>query len=164
MGLPESLQWGRTFSSADKCQRRKRSKSLSKSFNGAALFQVRITKRRLFVGVVSFGFNGAALFQVRITQTSQTRRQNIFCFNGAALFQVRIKDVKTPCRFGNNSMLQWGRTFSSADNFLSHSSLTTGLVCFNGAALFQVRISGWHSALALRLGMASMGPHFFKCG
>ncbi len=58
-------------------------------------------------------------------------------FNGAALFQVR-------------------KSFS-------RSYLPRGIIRFNGAALFQVRKFPLLRYVPGR-GLASMGPHFFKCG
>ena len=60
------------------------------------------------------------------------------CFNGAALFQVRKAEVANPSNAVNSR--------------------------FNGAALFQVR-KGANSAMHnFMREIASMGPHFFKCG
>ena len=61
------------------------------------------------------GFNGAALFQVRKVLH---RRRNISVtlrFNGAALFQVRKEIYYIPEK-EEYRMLQWGRTFSSAES------------------------------------------------
>ena len=59
-------------------------------------------------------------------------------FNGAALFQVR------------KAMRPWFRRAICAG--------------FNGAALFQVRKEAIKARLAVQQSVASMGPHFFKCG
>ena len=60
------------------------------------------------------------------------------CFNGAALFQVRKLALALPRR-AVGGVLQWGRTFSSAET--TPASLISRETCssFNGAALFQVR-------------------------
>ena len=110
------LQWGRTFSSADKLPWETPANSCP-GFNGAALFQVRINFFFEAKIVEFLGFNGAALFQVRI-------------------MRVRESSKKMPIQ------LQWGRTFSSADNFASAEDAFTRILGFNGAALFQVRIIG----------------------
>ena len=59
-------------------------------------------------------------------------------FNGAALFQVR-----------------------KVHNGLSNHDTGGG---FNGAALFQVRKGNLDTACFYNTQIASMGPHFFKCG
>ena len=109
------------------------------------------------------------------------------CFNGAALFQVRkgktIMTINSIAR-----LLQWGRTFSSAERgtvgveVLSQKLASMGphffkcgkgakngwtrrrKLCFNGAALFQVRKGAWPISYSSARASASMGPHFFKCG
>ena len=91
------------------------------------------------------------------------------CFNGAALFQVRIR-VEHAVEISKAKLLQWGRTFSSADNadwkfvesvvielqwgrtFSSadkrtHARTRTHTHGFNGAALFQVRIKLRHAVM-----------------
>ena len=83
-------------------------------------------------------------------------------FNGAALFQVRIIPLESVVKI-EDADLQWGRTFSSADNdTVSVQMFRTG-TAFNGAALFQVRII-YFNALVSHVHHPSMGPHFFKCG
>ena len=138
-----ALQWGRTFSSAERTAERTPNRKRRLSFNGAALFQVRKVEEgyQAFTeaNLASMGphffkcgkmpacqsalpillrFNGAALFQVRKVEIAANQRPlDNQCFNGAALFQVR--KVKTAC------------------------SATLLEFCFNGAALFQVRkVSG----------------------
>ena len=109
------------------------------------------------------------------------------CFNGAALFQVR-KESFCLAIANRLSVLQWGRTLSSAESFSKHKKRRIGIIAsmgphsfkcgkrlmilarllncrgFNGAALFQVR-----KVLARKIFLsakvsASMGPHSFKCG
>ena len=205
------LQWGRTFSSADNPSGQANRDRLLDSFNGAALFQVRIRREwevprhleRRFNGAALFqvrinsiqlagrrkrkGFNGAALFQVRITAEIDNGDVVEDRFNGAALFQVRIIGGEKTNK-NNLQSLQWGRTFSSADNPQWGTGSAPDRSRFNGAALFQVRIravfgfgechtSGlqWGRTFSsadnkdkqddiLRPSWASMGPHFFKCG
>ena len=108
------LQWGRTFSSAEKAEFSVKQNEDGSRFNGAALFQVRkkdkkgiemasimalqwgrtfssAENQRLIINLVSYltGFNGAALFQVRKTKSLHSFKSGFFSFNGAALFQVR---------------------------------------------------------------------------
>ena len=88
----KALQWGRTFSSAERIRSPSPSRRPLKSFNGAALFQVRKEER----------YKGAGLTQPR--------------FNGAALFQVRkVAPGAVQGRYEGEA-LQWGRTFSSAES------------------------------------------------
>ena len=61
------------------------------------------------------GFNGAALFQVRINGVRCGYPLRLSSFNGAALFQVRITEESMGSLMSSME-LQWGRTFSSADN------------------------------------------------
>ena len=62
------------------------------------------------------------------------------------------------------SLLQWGRTLSSAEVLLATFLSGLRLPSFNGAALFQVR-KYWRKVIYWRLRLvASMGPHSFKCG
>ena len=84
------------------------------------------------------------------------------CFNGAALFQVR----KLPLYF-HNSEKNWG--FNGAALFQVRKSgiSLAGIFMkagFNGAALFQVRKYLRRNKSATIIGLASMGPHSFKCG
>ena len=91
-------------------------------------------------------------------------------------------------KFVPNKKLQWGRTFSSAEN-RRQTRHHRASISFNGAALFQVRKNqrnthGRFGVARLQWGRtfssaekrqevrhvpcfrgpASMGPHFFKCG
>ena len=59
------LQWGRTLSSAEVCQRKQKRRFQNHCFNGAALFQVRKSSWDELPFSLSNSFNGAALFQVR---------------------------------------------------------------------------------------------------
>ena len=132
-------------------------------------------------------FNGAALFQVRKEVWIGSDLRAVHCFNGAALFQVRkARSYNFPTT--TQRLLQWGRTFSSAERCNFYHIIATLSTCFNGAALFQVRKAARRSERAtetrrfngaalfqvrkgeLEYGTrqdrrhASMGPHFFKCG
>ena len=107
------LQWGRTFSSAENGRGKARRNAGDKSFNGAALFQVRKIRLPDWVETAyltlqwgrtfssaekraglktparKLSFNGAALFQVRKKVNIQETASMLDGFNGAALFQVR---------------------------------------------------------------------------
>ena len=136
---------------------------------------------------LALSFNGAALFQVRKNCQGHRPGYGRGRFNGAALFQVR-KKVKERKQIMQIKVLQWGRTFSSAEKapllifppaparasmgphfFKCGKSSLHGLAdelrrCFNGAALFQVRKIGGIRKKGNMKTIASMGPHFFKCG
>ena len=84
-------------------------------------------------------FNGAALFQVRKWLDRKLETESGGSFNGAALFQVRKCCATT----------------------LVAAHLAGS---FNGAALFQVRKLQLMQNRNLSERVASMGPHFFKCG
>ena len=60
------------------------------------------------------GFNGAALFQVRKFGYAMWYTIRGIGFNGAALFQVR-KFLPRSQMKNTRVLLQWGRTFSSAE-------------------------------------------------
>ena len=117
------LQWGRTFSSAEREPVANLSSVTASCFNGAALFQVRKEMCQNNWQTSGTRFNGAALFQVRkvvheyVMVWGRRRR-----FNGAALFQVRKEDGQSA---GTTLflMLQWGRTFSSAERANTARSL-----------------------------------------
>ncbi len=111
---PPKLQCGRTFSSAEVRPRHRKPRPDCRSFNVAALFQVRKCFFADFGGGEKNSFNVAALFQVRK-----------FCAGSE--------------RAGRMTVLQCGRTFSSAEVWDGY--VKNAIDCF-----------------------ASMWPHFFKCG
>ena len=132
------LQWGRTFSSAESGSRRDVGAGWRRASMGPHFFKCGKPNITVRGGVHPARFNGAALFQVRKDPEKPPTKLQIPSFNGAALFQVRKgKPAETRRRTSRS---------------------------FNGAALFQVRKVGnlllWFSIWLL----ASMGPHFFKCG
>ena len=110
-----NLQWGRTFSSAERNAKETASRQQTTVFNGAALFQVRkvhhLVGQRLAVTV----FNGAALFQVRKalglspSSPSSPSLQWGRTFSSAESLRLRIIGTQI-------NSLQWGRTFSSAES------------------------------------------------
>ena len=111
----------------------------AKSFNGAALFQVRklddAYQEAISGAQLQWGrtFSSAETFGGERIPTLATPS-----FNGAALFQVRKLD-KNIIDIMKNIRLQWGRTFSSAETLETMERLDLTIE-------------------------ASMGPHFFKCG
>ena len=110
----KSLQWGRTFSSAERMENPKKTAG-GNGFNGAALFQVRKVRRKME--------NHREVDELQWGRTfSSAERQT--------LLAGKIQD---------NNTLQWGRTFSSAE-----------------------RLAKVHREVFVPI--ASMGPHFFKCG
>ena len=83
---------------------------------GPHFFKCGKIRRLLYQGQAKEGFNGAALFQVRKVHCWVSLLAKILSgFNGAALFQVRkganIADFRLIL-----PLLQWGRTFSSAES------------------------------------------------
>ena len=157
------LQWGRTFSSAERQKKRQQAAKKSRASMGPHFFKCGKRSRTKVIIMSKISFNGAALFQVRKGQLSSL----------TALF---------------TALLQWGRTFSSAESSDVKTAMKTKLSGFNGAALFQVRKVGecklnntmktsfnGAALFQVRKGgrnlggrvikrRASMGPHFFKCG
>ena len=157
------LQWGRTFSSAERtCQKAavpaRHAASMGPHFfkcgklypissgsqvffcfNGAALFQVRKDKLKVQpcdkLEVASMGPHFFKCGKLVITQPRRWRESS---FNGAALFQVRKGSMEAGiCEGGGR--LQWGRTFSSAESQHLGLLYRSRASSFNGAALFQVR-------------------------
>ena len=134
----ERLQWGRTFSSAER-----QANAIGRSDSSAASM-------------------GPHFFKCGKQSRRSRPRNDESGFNGAALFQVR-KAINLAGTKSTTGRLQWGRTFSSAERQTDEFTANGGRVGFNGAALFQVRKG--RAALASGKGLwASMGPHFFKCG
>ena len=132
------LQWGRTFSSAER-----QANAIGRSDSSAASM-------------------GPHFFKCGKQSRRSRPRNDESGFNGAALFQVR-KAINLAGTKSTTGRLQWGRTFSSAERQTDEFTANGGRVGFNGAALFQVRKG--RAALASGKGLwASMGPHFFKCG
>ena len=89
------LQWGRTFSSAE---------STSAAETSCQAFS---------------GFNGAALFQVRKVNYSE---QAIVACRQASMgphFFKCGKLARTSMRTAGKDLLQWGRTFSSAERWIT---------------------------------------------
>ena len=133
------LQWGRTFSSAERSTRICVGWPFKKASMGPHFFKC---------GKLGVSFRWQPpldeLQWGRTFSSAESSAEVFACltaassFNGAALFQVR----KVFRRFrggGVRKKLQWGRTFSSAESR-------------------QGRQHG------VRVPLASMGPHFFKCG
>ena len=163
-GHGDTLQWGRTFSSAEtKCDPIEERLEYG-GFNGAALFQVRklgppiivafgsgllqwgrtfssaeTTHSGLRAGRVALASMGPHFFKCGNACFLRFLWYAIYCFNGAALFQVRkLRHLN----YNENSFK----------------------CCFNGAALFQVRKLMKRTPSTSITSVASMGPHFFKCG
>ena len=136
----DSLQWGRTFSSAESPTTASPDSSMLMSFNGAALFQVRKAFNDVHLPLPIFCFNGAALFQVRkALEELKAKLKNAACFNGAALFQVRKEPTSNSQQPTSNLASMGPHFFKCGKNKMMTNN-----------------ISDWIAA--------SMGPHFFKCG
>ena len=132
------LQWGRTFSSAESA--------------GASSADVRVRFASMGPHFFKCGKKGAKTHEQHIKKR----------FNGAALFQVRKAKIMKPFAHLVSS-LQWGRTFSSAERpgsgilYGAPGSLQWGRT-FSSAER-QRQEGDWNIRR-----IASMGPHFFKCG
>ena len=182
-----SLQWGRTFSSAERMTMPAFGVSVLLASMGPHFFKcgklVEATKCGNGIG----RFNGAALFQVRkdaITRLGCMHRDG---FNGAALFQVR-KAYNSKFHNRKKRRASMGPHFFKCGKAIPFGMATREKTSFNGAALFQVRkdavdLAKQILAAGLQWGRtfssaeslkskgtsvsarkASMGPHFFKCG
>ena len=162
--MTPSLQWGRTFSSAESRHAGDLSYARRTSFNGAALFQVR---------------KGMGYYMTPETVRQASMGPHFFKCGKFVRPQHRIASVPLASmgphffKCGKHG-LAWvnnlrGRRFNGAALFQvrkapSSVSINPRTNSFNGAALFQVRKGAecWPSpGLGAR---ASMGPHFFKCG
>ena len=110
----DTLQWGRTFSSAEMARRKAELDMDCHDFNGAALFQVR--KFRPDISPIRH--------DIRL-QWGRT-------FSSAEIDRFFCIGVEY-------HLLQWGRTFSSAEITLLPGIRHLRPGNFNGAALFQVR-------------------------
>ena len=111
------LQWGRTFSSAESLH------------IAPGAVQGRYTSM------------GPHFFKCGKMLTLNMIPSAIPHFNGAALFQVR-KERDAEHNLLTKKLLQWGRTFSSAESPKRSDDRDVWLDDFNGAALFQVRKAG----------------------
>ena len=109
-----NLQWGRTFSSAEKSSRERR-----------GIMELLV-------------FNGAALFQVRKTRTPIRCRQRTLDLQWGRTFSSAEKRAMND-QDKIKKLLQWGRTFSSAEKMVVMKTKLSAKPPFNGAALFQVR-------------------------
>ena len=160
----QTASMGPHFFKCGKLYQRRENQTIRNCFNGAALFQVRKGRLpRQAEKALTSRFNGAALFQVRkafsygddsiVPRWLQWGRT----FSSAERRENKGEQSATPS-------LQWGRTFSSAESTIPHRLLGDGPNSFNGAALFQVRKEGNYGRRQKEHRLASMGPHFFKCG
>ena len=133
------LQWGRTLSSAEVRLTAPFPIKFPRSFNGAALFQVRkypnVDHQPKPPAMLQWG---RTLSSAEVSAPTSARVFHSGSFNGAALFQVR-KLAPSPLAISPPSRLQWGRTLSSAEVFSVISLIPFRAAGFNGAALFQVR-------------------------
>ena len=139
MDILAELQWGRTFSSAERMALQFLWLAGSACFNGAALFQVRkgdgivVTKEDYFKASM-----GPHFFKCGKTAISSELWTSWPSFNGAALFQVRKVNYESST-LGKSAPASMGPHF-----FKCGKSPISPSPAFNG--------------------VASMGPHFFKCG
>ncbi len=83
------LQWGRSVSAAETPWPVRGGGATSRSFNGAAAFQLRKLGDHFAAVVIGTCFNGAAAFQLRKRSFSSCGGAPCGSFNGAAAFQLR---------------------------------------------------------------------------
>ena len=156
------LQWGRTFSSAESPEQLRRDHRRPPASMGPHFFKCGKVTCLVVPRQPMLGFNGAALFQVRKAFERIRTIQLYFSFNGAALFQVR-KAVTPTRKQAVPVTLQWGRTFSSAESLpwlagcRSPPRLQWGRTFSSAERVVADAPRG-------PADKASMGPHFFKCG
>ena len=134
------LQWGRTFSSAERFDSAEEARSYAETASmGPHFFKCGKNGSRSDTASPSNGFNGAALFQVRKdpvemgVDPTQTKASM-----GPHFFKCGKRKVQVNCN-KNGVVLQWGRTFSSAESSGDVFFHFFPKISFNGAALFQVR-------------------------
>ena len=156
------LQWGLTFSSAESANPNRGTPNRLASFNGAALFQVRKVENCVMNQV-----------KLRLLQWGRT-------FSSAERLVLTKQDVidivlqwgrtfssaesgLRPIGITTLRRLQWGRTFSSAERIAKRATLTPKLMLQWGRT-FSSAESDASVCRRIHSFLASMGPHFFKCG
>ena len=157
------LQWGRTFSSAERGLGLPNSGSNWDRFNGAALFQVR--------KVVNVENNNGGINVLQWGRTFSSAES----MHAVALSPLVCRASMGPhffkCGKTNNQRkvnrwlqrLQWGRTFSSAESD-SPWVIDSRAAELQWGRTFSSAESRQISLPARKTTGASMGPHFFKCG
>ena len=110
---PELLQWGRTFSSAERLQAPS-APSAPSSLQWGRTFSSAESKHGAGRCELSSGFNGAALFQVRKGRFACWRGTLAPVLQWGRTFSSAESAIRI-ARFGRFRSLQWGRTFSSAE-------------------------------------------------
>ena len=134
----DMLQWGRTFSSAErsrplKVQRMDGELQWGRTFSSAESRHLPPSGRSPITR-----FNGAALFQVRKDKDIAEDIQEGGTLQwGRTFSSAESADYEKAATDGVK--LQWGRTFSSAESVGLLGVAVEVVVGFNGAALFQVR-------------------------
>ena len=134
-----SLQWGRTFSSAERSVGLTRMALPPLFFNGAALFQVRKVGAPLLARLRVIFLQWGRTFSSAESRSKRSKRR----------------------RLGRSSM---GPHFFKCGKHSQAHRTCQAHVVFNGAALFQVRKVSGPTPTTARGTRSSMGPHFFKCG
>ena len=108
------------------------------------------------------GFNGAAVFQPRKRHGRTRVRRRHQGFNGAAVFQPRKRQL-TVTGWGNISVLQWGRGFSTAETTFVKMGDALRIEASMGPRFFN-RGNRRSGKGPLYFYPASMGPRFFNRG
>ena len=134
------LQWGRTFSSAERYQEMAKCVNELVGFNGAALFQVRkAPSQSHHPAIDSAASMGPHFFKCGKSLARNQRREERFMLQWGRTFSSAERKPNEEMRANRTAGLQWGRTFSSAESAAAEAAKPTIVA-------------------------ASMGPHFFKCG
>ena len=108
------------------------------------------------------GFNGAALFQVRKNLLITSFLSLIVPLQWGRTFSSAENRPGTIVPV-TRVMLQWGRTFSSAEN-KTESYIMEKLRLLQWGRTFSSAENRKIKMRKRRRRQASMGPHFFKCG
>ena len=130
---------GPHFFKCGKCRVHQSAKSSQSASMGPHFFKCGKLEPPRLRGRKNLCFNGAALFQVRKSlnqcfDCSHNRKASM----GPHFFKCgKLGHESNHC--GQRRRLQWGRTFSSAENTRDRMNTTSNTPRFNGAALFQVR-------------------------
>ena len=113
---PGALQWGRTFSSAERFSCRGRNSVLRRASMGPHFFKCGKSIDQKNKLRVRARFNGAALFQVRKVCVTATCDKAVTLASMGPHFFKCGKNVVAGFCLHVFYQLQWGRTFSSAES------------------------------------------------
>ena len=110
----QQLQWGRTFSSAEIFPIRRKKTMASTTSMGPHFFKCGNEVQLKMLSIMQYHFNGAALFQVRKFSPSPDKSQTPKLLQWGRTFSS-AEMILGGTYTRRQSGLQWGRTFSSAE-------------------------------------------------